>query len=406
MTRLPLSGIRVLDLTRLLPGPFGTLMLADFGADVIKVEDADQGDPFRHVAPLVNGQGGRHLLLNRNKRSVAVNLKDPRGREVFFRLSDTAHVVFEQFRPGVVKRLGIDYETLSQRNPRLVYCSLSGFGQDGPYRDVVAHDPAYLGMAGVLSLIGSADSPPVMAGVNVADMTAGLMSALAITIALRHAEQTGCGQYNDLSIYDATLSILVTPASVAFFTGRAPRRGEERQSGRYPCAAVYACSDGQHLVISAMEPHFWANLCRHFGKEEYVPWQYHEGPIREEMFAFFRKAFLAKPRDEWIAELWDKQVCIAPVRTVDEALCDAHARHRGMLAQFESPGVGVIPQIGVPIKLSATPGSIRSGAPVHGQDTVELMREIGYAEEEIAFLAREKVIRSFDGEEANEGGGS
>jgi len=383
MTDLPLEGIRVLDLSRWLPGPYGTLFLADFGADVIRVEDTAEGDPYRQLKPLVQGHGARHLMLNRNKRGVGINLKDPRGREAFWRLADTAHVVFDQFRPGVAARLGIDYETLAARNPRLVYCSLSGFGQDGPYRDVVAHDPVYQGLAGIVSLMGRPGGSPIYPPVCMADITSGLMSALAIVIALRHAERTGQGQYIDLSLYDTVLSTLVTPASLALFTGRGPRQGEERHAGRYPCSAVYETSDGRYIVFCATENHFWANLCRFFCREDFIDHQWDDGPKREEMFTFFREAFKARSQDEWVRLLWDRQVAFGPVRTIDEAFSDEHIRHRQMVTHVETPGVGTTPQIGLPIKLSSTPGSIRHGAPLHGQHTEDLLLEVGYSAQEI-----------------------
>ncbi len=383
--RLPLAGLRILDMSRLLPGPFGTQVLADFGADVIRVEDLRGSDGFRTAQPLRDGVSFRHMTLNRNKRSVALDLKSPAGLEAFRRLAAGADALLEQFRPGVMARLGLDYEALSAINPRLVYCSLSGFGQDGPLRDVVAHDPNYLALSGIMSLLGRRGSPPMPSGVQISDIVAGLSAALAIMMALHERQATGRGRYIDVSLYDSAISTLVTAAAGYFGTGTAPSRGEDRHNGRYPMSDVYECSDGGHIAISAIEPHFWANLCKVFGHPEWLPHQYDDGETGHAIRAELTRIFLTRTRDEWFEALRDAEICISPVLSVAEALDAPHTRARGLVIDHVHPRAGRARLLGNAIRMGA-PTTVRRPAPELGEHTGEVLAEAGLSSPEIESL--------------------
>ncbi len=393
----PLEGIRILDLSRLLPGPFATQILADFGADVIKIEDPRSGDGFRTAEPCVCGTSTRHVTLNRNKRCLALNLKSPTGREIFLRLARDAQALLEQFRPGVMARLGLDYEAVRAVNPRIVYCSLSGFGQSAPYRDLAAHDPNYLALAGILSLIGRRDGPPALSGLQIADINAALLTALGILIAVRRVEREGAGDYLDLSLFDSVIGTAVTAAATYFGTGRAPRRGDERHTGKYPMADIYETADGGHVSLAAIEPHFWANLCRAFGHEEWIPHQYAEGAEADEIRAALRAIFRTRTRDEWFLLLKDKDVCIAPVLSLQEALESAQTKAREMVLQHTHPEIGAATVLANPIKLRDGAARIRFPAARLGEHSEEILAELGYDESARARLRAEGVIGGPDG---------
>lgn len=389
---LPLDGIRVLDLSRLLPGPFATQILADFGADVIKIEDIRTGDGFRTAAPVVNGMSLRHVALNRNKRCLALNLKSAEGREVFLRMARDAHVVLEQFRPGVMKRLCLDYEAVQAVNPSIVYCSLSGFGQDSPYRGLAAHDPNYLSLAGVLSLIGAREGPPALSGVQLADNTAALLTAVGILIALRRAEGSGVGEYLDMALFDSAVGTAVTAACTYFGTGQSPQRGDERHTGRYPMADIYETADGGYVTVAAIENHFWQNLCRALGHEEWIQLQYVEGEKAEEIRQELRTIFRSRTRDEWFEILKDADVCLAPVLDLGEALESEPARVRGIVISHDHPVVGSTQVMATPIKFRNVETDVRIPAGRLGEHTWELLRELGYAENEILSFGKEEIV--------------
>jgi crotonobetainyl-CoA:carnitine CoA-transferase CaiB-like acyl-CoA transferase len=373
---LALGGLRLLDLSRQLPGPFCSTLLADLGMDVLVVAAPD--DPFGIGIP----------FLARNKRSMTLDLKHERGRDVFLRLAARADVVLEGFRPGVTARLGIGWETLRVRNPRLVYCAITGYGQDGPYRDKVGHDVNYLGYAGVLEYIGEAGRPPVIPGVQIADIGAGsLMAAVGILSALVARERTGRGQLVDVAMLDGAVAWDVYHTLLYLLQGRAPERGRTPLTGRHSCYAVYETRDGRHVTVGAYEPHFWATLCRHFGREDLIPLQWDEGPVREEMLAFFRARFREKTLAEWMAELGAKDICFGPVATLDEVFADPQVRHRGMVREH---GGGLT--LGPPIKLSETPAELRTPPPRFGEHTDAVLGELGLDAGEIAGLRAQGVV--------------
>jgi crotonobetainyl-CoA:carnitine CoA-transferase CaiB-like acyl-CoA transferase len=373
---LALGGLRLLDLSRQLPGPFCSTLLADLGMDVLVVAAPD--DPFGIGIP----------FLARNKRSMTLDLKHERGRDLFLRLAARADVVLEGFRPGVTARLGIDWEMLRAQNPRLVYCAVTGYGQDGPYRDKVGHDVNYLGYAGVLEYIGEAGRAPVIPGVQIADIGAGsLMAAVGILSALVARERTGRGQLVDVAMLDGAVAWNVYHTLLYLLEGRAPERGRTPLTGRHACYAVYETRDGRRVTVGAYEPHFWATLCRHFGREDLIPLQWDEGPVREEMLAFFRARFREKTLAEWMAALVAKDICFGPVATLDEVFADPQVRHRGMVREH---GGGLT--LGPPIKLSETPAELRTPPPRFGEHTDAVLGELGLDPSEIAGLRAEGVV--------------
>ncbi len=381
---MPLDGIRVLDLTRLAPGPYCTMLLGDLGAEVIVVEEPP--GVGRRFEIGTSERATAFNALGRNKRSVGLNLKEERAREAFLRLAEKADAVLEGFRPGVVKRLGVDYETVNRRNPRIVYCSLSGYGQYGPYAGLVGHDINYISIGGALGMIGWPGQPPAIPLNIIADFAGGgLYAAFAILAAIIAREKTGRGQYIDMAMSDGVTSLLAAAASQYFSAGHVPRPGEEFLNGAVPFNNVYEAADGKWLSIGCLEPWFWQELCQALGCEEYIPHQ-NDREKFPEIFDFLRRKFREKSRDEWFEELRQRDICVAPVYAVDEVFADPHVQARGMVAEVEHPEFGTVRQVGVGPKFSETPGSVRKTAPRRGEHTEEVLREAGYTAEEIAEL--------------------
>src|SRR3954470_4039434 len=318
-----LEGIRILDLSRLLPGGFCSLLLADFGAEVLKVEDTGMGDYIRWPPPYYEGaeessKSALFLSLNRGKRSIRLNLKHERGKEVLLKLVKEYDVVLESFRPGVLDRLGVGYERMREENPGIVYCAISGYGQDGPNRDRSGHDMNYLGLIGLLGLTGERDGPPIQSAGQIADIGGGsLMAAFGIMAALRERDRSGEGQFVDVSMADGSLSWLAMGAATYFASGQAPRGGELELAGRLVCYRPYECADGW-VTCGALEPKFWAAWCRGVGREDLVEKQFDPpgSPAHREVEALFA----ARTRDEWAAFASEVDCCVEPVLDLDEAL--------------------------------------------------------------------------------------
>ncbi len=387
---MPLEGIHVLDLSRLAPGPFCTMLLGDLGADVLLVEAPPEAlpggvrprqvdDPEAAVRTGMQAdRAAAYNALGRNKRSIVLNLRHDEARRIFYRLAETADVVLEGFRPGVVKRLGVDYETISGVNPRIVYCSLSGYGQDGPYAGMVGHDINYISIAGALGMIGWPDGPPAIPLNIIADFAAGgLHAAYAILAALLARDKTGRGQYVDIAMSDGVIYLLALFVTQYLSTGEVPRRGGTPLNGGVPFYNVYQTKDSRWISVGSLEPHFFANLCRAMGREDFIPLQ-NDAARRGEVFAYFREQFATKTRDEWFQILRETDICAAPVYGLDEALADPHNRHRGMVMEIEHPTLGKVRQVGIGTKLSDTPGAVRSLAPRPGQHTEQVLAELGY----------------------------
>jgi crotonobetainyl-CoA:carnitine CoA-transferase CaiB-like acyl-CoA transferase len=393
---LPLEGIRVLDLSRLLPGPFCSQLLADFGADVVKVEDTGLGDYVRWAAPKFAGvedsaAAAFFLALNRNKRSIRVDLKNDAGRDVLLRLVRDADVLLESFRPGVLDRLGVGYERLRQENPALVYCAITGYGQDGPYRDRSGHDMNYLGLAGVLGLSGERDGPPVQAAGQIADLGGGAqMAAFAILAALRERDRSGEGQLVDVSMTDGALSWMAMNAGRAL-AGEVPHRGDLELAGRIICYRPYAAADGW-VTLGALEAKFWRAWCRGVGREDLVERQF--DPPGSPAHAEVEAIFAARTRAEWQAFAGEHDCCLEPVLELDEVLDSELVRAREMVVELDQPGATEpVRALGVPVKLSRTPGDPhRRPGPSLGEHTHELLAEAGFGAQEIAALAESGAV--------------
>ncbi|MGV6873985.1 CaiB/BaiF CoA transferase family protein [Pseudochelatococcus sp. B33] len=387
LTQPALDGIRVLDLTRLLPGAFATQILADMGADVLKIEQPDGGDYNRAFPPIAKAESGSFLLLNRNKRSITLNLKTAEGKEVLRALAREADVLIEGFRPGVMERLGLSYESLSADNPALVYCAISGYGQTGPWRLRPGHDMNYLAEAGALQLFGKAGEGPIVPGLSIADVGGGSLTATTgILAALVARGRTGRGQFIDISMHDGAISWLSLHAADALFAGIEPKGGERPFIGQAPCYNVYECADGRHVALGAIEEHFWHRFCDAFGTPELRSRQWPEGEEARRQKALLQDRFLTRTRDEWVATLEAADIPFGPVLGIVEALESDHARARGMLEHVDHPVEGRVPQLGFPIKMSDTPCTIRLAPPLLGEHTEAVLTELGYDADRIANL--------------------
>ena len=377
-------------MARLGPGPHCSQILADLGADVIKVEEPGQGQG-RRAGRIIKLPGDS--AIRRNSRSISLNLKSDAGRQVFEKLVATADVVMEGYRPGVAKRLGVDYEAVRAIKPEIIYSSLTGYGQDGPYANYVGHDINYQGLTGILTMTGRSDGPPMIPGNTIADNAGGGMNAaIGILAALLANERAGVGQYIDMAMIDGLLTMMLLPIDEHLTTGAVPHRGETITTGLYPWYNIYETKDGKYVSVGAIEPWFFENLCRLLGCEEFISEQYTEGEKREEMFTAFTNVFLTKSRDEWVDLLMPEDTCVAPVYGIDELVDDPHLLHRRMIVGDERAGTGARRQVGVMVKLSETPGTIRSPGPEQGQDTPAILEALGYGKPEIESLRRAGAI--------------
>lgn len=388
-----LQGIRILDLSRMLPGPYCSMMLADLGAEVIKIEEPKIGDPTRHSPPIVGGQSAPFAQVNRNKKSIAIDLKQAEGRDIFLKLATTADIVLEQFRPGVVERLGIGYAAVAELNPRIVYCSLTGFGQDGPHRERSGHDLNYLALSGVLGLTTDERGKPVIPGVQVADLAGAMIAGFAILAALLARYRTNRGQYLDVSMFDVMLSMLPIPAAHHFAGKTIPVGSKYVLSGQYPFYNVYETSDGNHMTLGALEPKFWTNFCRKIGRDDLVSRQFDSGEQRQNLFEDVRAIFKSRTQSEWVDLMRDADCCCEPVLSMSEAFEHEQTRAREMVREIQDAKLN---QLGFSYKMSATPARDKNAAPALGENTDELLAALGISEEERTRLHTAGVIRMVD----------
>lgn len=380
----PLDNVRVLDLTRLLPGAVATMMLGDFGADVIKIEEPGVGEPMRAMPPYVAGEGAYFLATHRNKRSLALNLKHAAGRTAFLRLAESADVLVEGFRPGVMRRLGIDYETLRAINPRLIYCSITGYGQDGPYAKRAGHDVNYVAIAGLLGLNAAPGGAPVIPSVQIADLAGGsLQAVIGVLLALAARERTGRGQFVDVAMTDGALALMVVQLMTLMTTGRAPQPSAESLTGRNACYHIYETRDSRHVALGAIEPKFWAAACRALGCEDLIPLQFADAARQRECIERLQEIFRRRTAAEWLEVFAATDACLELVATPDEVLHHPQVVHRGLMAEMSHPTAGAIKQIAPTVRLSETPGEMRLAPPRTGEHTREVLGEVGYTDEEI-----------------------
>jgi crotonobetainyl-CoA:carnitine CoA-transferase CaiB-like acyl-CoA transferase len=392
VSALPLSDVRVLDLTRLLPGGFCSQLLADFGADVVKVEDTGMGDYIRWAPPYygddshqaLGTRSALYLSLNRNKRSMRLDLKSDGGREVLLRLVGEFDVVLDGFRPGVLEKLGVGYDRMLERNPAVVICAITGYGQSGPNVQRAGHDMNYLGLIGLLGLTGEPDGRPIQSAGQIADLGGGaLMAAFGTMAALHEARRSGNGQVVDVSMADGALSWLAMVAGAYLCDGEVPARGAGQLTGRFVCYLPYEAADG-YITMGALEPQFWARFCAGVGREDLVDKQFeHTGSAAWEDIAII---FRSKTRAEWKAFNDEHDAMIEPVLDLGEALDSELVRSREMVVEWEQPAIGPVRQLGVPVKLSRTPGTVHAPAPALGEHTEQVLGEAGFSAEEIAEL--------------------
>ncbi len=393
---LPLSGMVVLDLSQILAGPVCGMMLADMGADVIKVEKPDGGDDNRRAGPpFIGGQGAGFMAANRNKRSLALNLRDESGRQVFERLLERADVLVENFRPGVMERLGIGYERLSKLKPSLIYCSISGHGGTGPYKDRGGFDLIAQGMSGLMSITGVPDGPPVKVGVPITDISAGILAANGVLCAYIHAQRTGQGQLVDTSLLEAGIAYTIWESSGYFADGEipGPLGSAHRVSAPYQALRT---SDG-YINIGAPTQRTWEQLCRAIGQEELIEDQRFREPgdrkAKEgELADLLEETFSQQSTAYWLETLEKAGMVAGPINNIAQVYDDPQVIAREMKVDLEDPDLGTLHNIGIPVKLSATPGRIRRRAPMLGEHSWEILTESGFAEKEIEELFDSGVV--------------
>jgi crotonobetainyl-CoA:carnitine CoA-transferase CaiB-like acyl-CoA transferase len=386
-----LEGVRVLELTQVMAGPFCGQVLADMGADVIKVEPPDGGDSTRRSLGFrMRGEDtAAFLAVNRNKRSLALDLKDERHRAAFHGLAGDADVVLENFRPGVAARLGVDYETLRELNPRLVHASVSGFGQTGPYAMRPGYDLIAQGLSGVMSVTGEPGGGPVKCGIPISDLSAGLFCAVGILSALAARERTGRGQQVDTSLFEGALALSIWESAELWATGRVPEPLGSAHRLTAPYQALRT-RDG-HMTVGANNQRLWEKLCAAVGRPDLARDPRFEGngermANREELVAELESALAARGTDEWVDVLIEAGVPCGPIHDYRQVFDDPHTQAREMEVELEHPVEGAVRALGIPVKLSETPGSIRRPAPLLGEHTEEVLREAGFSAEEIAAL--------------------
>lgn len=388
----PLEGLLVLDFTRLLPGPFATQLLGNLGADVIKIEDPALGDYMRTIPPSIQGVSYAYLMVNRGKKSLAVNLKTKEGREILYKLVPKADVVIEQFRPHAMEELGADYKTLSRRNPRLVYCSFSGYGQTGPAKDVPGHDITFEAHAGILGVSADRDGHPAIPGVPVADLASGFNAAMSVLAALRTRDQTGKGEFIDVSIFDTAVSLMVMNLARFLATGEEPVPGETLLTGTFPFYNLYETSDGGWLAVAAVESKFWEAMCDILGLPELRDAQFTDDKEKARVAALLKSRFRTKTKAQWEALFAEANLPIAGVKRVAELVKDPQVRARELLPVVDVPGLWKMPVIAHPAKHSVSSTRNPARAPEKGEDTEEILRSLGFTPKQIEALAKKGVV--------------
>lgn len=386
---MELNGLKILDMTRLLPGPYATMLMADLGADVIKIEDPEIGDYARGMEPIINGEGAPFLMLNRNKRSIEIDLKKEEGEEIFLRLAEEADVVFEQFRPGVVKKLGVDYESVKEVNPDIIYCSLSGYGQEGSLKNKGGHDLNYASEGGLVDLTRSKDGKPAIPGFPISVMTAGLFSAFSIISALldRELNDSG-GEFIDISILDCLISLSTGIAWKPLLKGEPLKAGETELTGAYPFYDIYETKDGRYMSLAAYEKKYWKNFCELIDREELKDKQFSE---KEEVKRIIEEEFKSKEFDEWKKLAEENDVMISPVKDLEEVFESLPVQERDLLGSLDFDERN-ISQIGFPAKSDENIDEFKRPPPRKGEDTDEVLSEIGYTTKEIEKLKKIEVI--------------
>lgn len=389
-----LRGIKVLDLCHLAPGMFSTMILADFGADVLRVErppvklPENAGNSF--LSEFSKAQEVMNGAYNRNKKSIVLDLGSQKSLEIFNRLVKSTDVIIEGFRPGVVGKLNIDYPAVCKVNPRVIYCSLSGYGQDGPYSQLPGHDINYISTGGALDMIGSPDGPPVVPMNFVGDWAGGSLHAvIGILLGLAARSQTGKGQFVDISYTDGVASLVSLFAYNYFNYGVEYRRGN---LGYDPYYTTYETKDHKYIAVGCIEPWFWANLCKFAGREDFIESQIDKSEKRSQILDFFKNFFRQKDRDEWFELMKDKNIPVGKVYSLGEAFSDPQMKHRHMLEEIVLPDGRKEKTVGVAIKLSDTPGAIRSPAPQPGEHTQEVLLDLGYSPKEIENFLEQGII--------------
>ncbi len=386
-----LEGIKVVDLTNVGPGGHCTKILADLGADVVRIVEAQS---------VIEKHGRRQWKapawaygMRRNTRVMGLDLKSESGMEVFYKLLEKADVVMVGLRPSAAERLGIHYEAVRNANPRIIYCSITGYGAEGPYRDVAGHDINYQSIGGTVGMTGSKDGPPVIPGATAADSAGGGMhAAIAILAAIVARQKSGQGQFVDVAATDGIVNMVSLMMDEYLSTGEEPKRGETLLTGRYPWYNIYETKDGKYISVGAIEPQFYANLCRLLGLGDFIPHQYAEGEKKEEIFRAFRQVFRTRTRDEWVSLLMMADTCTSPVYSIAELVSDPNLLHRKMIVEVDQPGRGRLRQAGIMVKLSGTPGTISHLDPQPGESTDEILREAGYTEARIKELRDAGVV--------------
>jgi crotonobetainyl-CoA:carnitine CoA-transferase CaiB-like acyl-CoA transferase len=389
---LPLDGIRVLDLSARMPGPMCAQILADLGAEVVKIESPRAPDFFRGLQPLVGGTGSLFHVCNRNKKGMTLELRHPRGREIFLRLVREADVVVEAFRPGTMERMKIGYDVLKETKPGLIYCALTAFGQDGPYRLRPAHDLNLLALSGVLDLLGVKDGPPIVPPVQMSGLGGAFQGVVGILAALLSRQRDGRGQFIDVSLLDGVSAFGALEMSRCMAGHHVPKRGLTEGGGGYACFNVYPAADGRYLSLGCLEPHFWENFCRAVGRDALITEQWAAPHRQEEMIAEIRSILLTRPLKEWLRIFDPEKICVAPVNTFEEALEDPHIRHRETWFSGELPNGAKVPQAALPVSFSGGRPGWRFHPPQFGEHTSLILRQMGLADAEIEDLRALEVI--------------
>lgn len=389
----PLEGVRILDFTRMLPGPYCTSLLADMGADVIKVEDSNRADPMRMLPPyLPSGMGVAYLNLNKNKRAIAIDLKAEGAREIILKLAEWAEVLVEQYRPGVMDKIGLGYDTAREVNDKIIYCSITGYGQYGPYRDMAGHDINFMAFSGMQSAIRQPGEPPRVCPLQISDLAAGgMMGAVSILAAYIETQRTGRGHHVDVSMLDGTVSMLAINLAELNGLTDAGIDAEAILNGMSPWYTIYATADG-HMAVGTIEFKFWHRLCELLDRPEYINEQYNISKF-EEMTGSLGAVFAGKTTAQWVEFFRDEDVCVSPVNGIGGLAADPQVTARGMISTIDYDKIGKATVIGTPYE---TEEKVRAGArpaPVFGEHTEEVLSELGLSPEKVGELESSGVVQ-------------